>query len=166
VRHAGLAGVVHTETVRTGPDAAVLNSVGNAISNLPGIYVAPLGLLIQRATGGWFWQYLLRPIDKIQTVFGDSGWVVAPFLSAPLIEESGRSERKRFFFWVLSWSWKAELHWFCLLLTIKVFCTEHRYASMAALKIVVGVWYSMLCSTRTARELLYEQREAKVKRKR
>lgn len=41
-----------------GPDTAVLHSVGNTVGNTPGMLVAPVGLLLRRATGGaWVTQY-------------------------------------------------------------------------------------------------------------
>jgi hypothetical protein len=36
-----------------GPDAAILSSVGNAVSNGAGIWVPPCSLLLRRATGSW-----------------------------------------------------------------------------------------------------------------
>ena len=41
-----------------GPDAAIMNSVANTGTNLPGVFVAPLALLLRRRTGGWTAQYV------------------------------------------------------------------------------------------------------------
>eukprot|EP01046_Picozoa_sp_COSAG06_P019811 COSAG06_NODE_1426_length_9494_cov_8.250985_3_plen_85_part_00 len=38
-----------------------------------------------------------------------------------------------------------------------------QYAAMAALLVPAGAWYCLTCSTRTCRELLYEQREQRNK---
>ena len=49
-----------------GPDTAVLHSVGNAIGNMPGVLVAPVGLLLRGATGGaWMTQYAAVAALKI-----------------------------------------------------------------------------------------------------
>ena len=78
-----------------GPDAAVMNSVGNTGTNTPGIFVAPLALMLRRRTGGWVAQY----------------------------------------------------------------------AAMAAMLLPAGLWYCLTCTTRPARELLYEQRAGGTRNK-